>query len=182
MLLRRTAAGTLPIAILDAKEHLRIDGEPDDMVVSGLLSAAVAAVGEMAGRVMSAETWVAAYGDMAGDLTLPKSPVTDVTGISYYTAGDVLTAASLADFYVFADDDKTIIRPKSGAWPIYSTRPDALQVTFTAGYGTLPHELRAAALLKLADLYANRGDGEGGKADMAIEALVNMHRLGWVAA
>lgn len=182
MLLRRTAIGASPISLVDAKAHLRWPGEDDDAALERMLFAAVAMVGEMAGRAMTSETWVLSCDAISGDLVLPKSPVTAVTSVKYYDATDTLQTATLSDYYVFTSDDYTTVRPKSRAWPIYSTRADALQVTFTAGYATLPHELRQAVFLALGDMYMNRGDDSAGKSAAAIDALVSLHRLGWVAA
>lgn len=182
MLLRRTAAGTTPVSLIEAKAHLRWTNEDEDSTVEGMLLAAVAMVGEMAGRALTSETWVLACDTLSGDLVLPKSPVTGVTSVKYYDAADTIQTATLGDYYVFTSDDYTTVRPKSGAWPIYSTRADALQVTFTAGYTTIPKELRQAVLLAVGDMYMNRGDVGGAGASAAIEALVSLHRLGWIAA
>ena len=182
MLLRRTATGPSPIGLIEAKEHLRVDSTDEDSVIAMMLESAVAMVGDMAGRALTSETCVLACQSIVGDLVLPKSPVTDVTGISYYNASDVLQTASLSEYYVFSSDDRATVRPKSGVWPSYSTRADAVQVTFTCGYATIPAGLRAAVLLALGDLYAGRGDTEGGKATATIEALVSQHRLDWFAA
>jgi uncharacterized phiE125 gp8 family phage protein len=188
MILRKTVAATAsPISLLEASDHLRISDEADDALVTATLAAAVAAVGEMAGRVLAAETWAASYPSLSGDLILPKSPVTAVTAIQYYDTSDVLQTATLSDFYVFTSDDFTTVRPKANAaWPQAMTRADAITVTFTAGYATCPYELKAAAMLMLGHLYENREASVVGASvatlPYGVDPLVSLHRLGWAAA
>ena len=183
MLLTRTVAPTYsPVSLLDAKEHLRIDADADDRVIERMLSAAVGAIGEMTGRSLAAETWQLGLDGITGDLTLPKSPVTAVSGIAYYDNNNTSQTYSLSNVNVSLSDDRAVISLKSGcAWPVTTRRPDAVNITFTTGYTTLPDELVSAVMLKLGDLYFNRGDAKAGDADYQIECLVSLYRLGWAA-
>lgn len=187
MFLRRTSGpGTLPIALADAKEHLRVTGSDEDPVITRLIRIACEMVGEMSGRVLASETWEAAYATVCGDLVLPKNPVQAVTGIAYYDPSDVQQAAILADFYVFKDDDRCVIRPKAGkSWPRTIAREDAITVTFTAGYSGVPNALVSAALLTIGHLYEHREAVVAGSAatelPLAVQELIAIHRIGWAA-
>lgn len=188
MFLRRTVAATaLAVSAADAKDHLRVTASDDDYLVSGILAAAIDAVGEMSGRVLAQETWELSLASATGDVPLPKGPVIAVTGISYYDTSDVLQAATVADFYLFKDDDKAVLRPKPGkSWPGTITRDDAIKITFTAGYTAIPPALRSAVLLMLAHLYENREATITGatvaQLPLGVESLVSLYRLGWAAA
>lgn len=186
MLLRRTsAAGTSPITLAEAKAHLRVDDTTEDTLISALIAASTALVGEMAGRVMAAETWAASYSSIEGDLVLPKSPVTGVSSVTYYDSADTLQTKSNADFYLFQSDDFTSLRPKPNkAWPVTAVREDAITITFTAGYATLPTELRMAVLLCIGHLHEHRSAVDEAMAElpMGVDALVSTQRLGWMAA
>ena len=187
MLLTRIAGPTVfPDLLAAAKEHLREDSTDQDLLISGLIAAAVEMIGAMAGRVLFAETWTLAISGVTGDLVLPKSPVTAVTAISYYDAAGVSQAATVADFYLFKDADVATLRPKPGkAWPVAQDREDAISVSFTAGYAALPGALKAAMLLLIGHLYENRETVVVGMAPaevpLAVHELVAVHRLGWVA-
>lgn len=185
MYLARTVAATVAaVSVQDATDHLRVTGTDEAYLIGRLVAAATEAVGEMAGRVMATETWAMSVASASGDLALPKSPVQAVTAISYYDSADTVQAANVADFYLFKDDDKAVLRPKPGkAWPLTSAREDAITVTFTAGYVKLPDALRYAVLLMVGHLYRNReAVGEAMEIlPLGVEAHVNIHRLGWAA-
>lgn len=182
MLLRRTVAATVwPITVAEAKEQIRQDVDADNVLIGALIPVAVQAVGEMAGRVLAAETWEMSVASVTGDLVLPKRPVNAVTGISYYDTQGAEQTATVSDFYLFKDGDKAYLRPKSGGWPAMQVRDDALTVTFTCG-GNAPDELIWAARLYIGMLYDNRGDEKPMGLSPALEALVGLHRVGWVAS
>ncbi len=187
MLLRRTVpVSSWPITVDEVKQHVRVGHSDEDAMLQGLLESAFDTVGEMTGRVLAQETWEAGFDCVHGDLRLPKSPIIAVTGIAYYDENDVNQAAVQSDFYLFLDQDYSILRPKTGkAWPVTSRREDAIRVTFTAGYPALPSALRAAILMICAHWYRNREavstEGLGSPVTLAVESMIGVHRLGWAA-
>ena len=193
MILRRTTAATaLPVTVDEANAQLRLTAPDEGGLIYGLIAAAVDLVGQQAGRVLATETWVASVPcvpSVSGwaDLILPKNPVTGVTAITYYDANDAVQVASLADFYVYADADQTIVRPKNGkSWPATIARADAISVTFVAGYAVLPPALRAAILLVVGHLFENREAVLTGtiasELPLGVQALIDPYRLNWLAA
>lgn len=187
MLLSRTAAtGTPPVTLAEARNAARIDDSDDDMAVSAMIDAAARIVGEMAGRVISAETWAASFpAGRSGDLMLPKSPVQSLDSISYFDAADVQQAANVADFYLFKDDDRAYLRPKA-SWPAAnSVRDDAITVTFTAGYTEPPPNLKQAILKMVTHLYDHRGaasEGQLREVPFGVRQMVDLDRLGWIGS
>ena len=180
MILRRIAAGTPPITLADAKEHLRVTGTDEDDLITGYIAAACGYVSEASGRALSEETWMIAEEGFCDEVTLPKSPVRELVSVKYYL-NDTLTTATLADYRLYLSDDYSEVAPVYGKiWPVAQIREDGTQITFKAGYVTLPAELRQAVFLMLAFLYANRGD-EAVSPPPALDWLIGAHRLGWVA-
>lgn len=185
MILRRIGAvGTPPVSLADAKAHLRVTDTVENDLITALIAAACAAVGEEAGRVIASETWEIADFGFSGLVKLPKSPVLALTSVQYYL-DDVLTTATLADFRLYQDDDYTHVGPiESASWPVSQTRADGTVIRFTAGYTTLPTTLRHAVLLTVGHLFANReAVTAGAMADLPMGAhhLIGLERLGWAA-
>lgn len=187
MLLSQVTGPTIgAVSISEAKAAAVVDFSDDDVQISGMIDAATRAVGEMAGRVLVAETWAASFGDgQSGTLRLPKSPVQSLTSITYYDADDVQQTADLNDFYLFRDDDVAYVCPKSGAnWPTAnSDRADAITVTFVAGYTSIPRNLKQAVLMMTAHFYENRSatmERKMAEVPLGVEHLVSLDRMGWI--
>lgn len=177
---------TQPVSLSEAKAAAVVDFSDDDIQILSMIDAASRAVGEMAGRVLAAETWSVSFGEgPLRDLPLPKSPVQSLDSITYFDSTDTQQTANVNDFYLIKDDDAAFIRPKSGAsWPVAnSSRPDAITVTFTAGYTSVPENLKRAILMMLDHLYENRSavsEGKKVETPYGVECLVGLDRLGWM--
>ena len=188
MLLRRTSAGSTPAILLaEAKARLRVTHTAEDDVITAMIASSWEAVGEMAGRVLATETWEMADMAFSGTVKLPKSPVIALTSVQYLDATETLQTATLSDFALIASDDWSLVQPKVDKdWPSPGVqRADAMKITFTAGYTTLPPALREAVLLMIGHRYRNR---ESVSADalaevpMALRDLVALHKIGWFGA
>lgn len=126
---------------------------------------------------------------------LPFGPVREVVEIMT-PAGefdtDDVDSDTAADEPVFADGEvnpdvyvlDTYSQPARlvavSAWPIITAATNAIKVRYTAGYGDggepLPKSCRAAILVILAHLYANRGD-EAAELPPTAEALLRPLRV-----
>lgn len=188
MQLSRTVPAVVPqVLIDDARMHLRVSDDAEDVLIGGIVAAAVDLIGEKSGRRLALETWEMRIPMPSGAVALPKSPVIAVTGIGYLDASETLQAANLADFDVFPDQDITTLAPKTGkSWPSAASRKDAIRITFTAGYTDIPDALKAAIMLTVGHLFENREAVIVGTSaqelPLGIETLVAVHRLGWAAA
>lgn len=187
MLLRRTvAAATCPVGLAEAKAHVRVTHDAEDAVILGLVAQACDLVGEMAGRVLQAETWTLADAGFSGRVRLPKSPVSALVSVQYRDDAGVLQAQSIGDFLLYQDDDWSWVEPAAGkSWPAVQTRADGTVITFTAGYTVLPAGLRGAVLLTVGHLFEHResvAPGAMATLPLGVDALVGVHRLGWVGA
>jgi uncharacterized phiE125 gp8 family phage protein len=186
LLVRTSAVGTRPVTLVEAKAQCRVNWSDDDTLITAMIGAACDLIGEMAGRVLATETWKVSDRVFCGRVRLPKSPIIAVTDVSYFDQADASQTQPVSDFNLFLDQDYSSIEPKTGkAWPVSGDRPDGTSITFTTGYTTIPDGLRAAILMTVAHLYANR---EATAADvinpmpLAVQELVAIHRLGWIEA
>lgn len=184
MILNRTVAPTTHIVSFDdAREHLRVTDTSESYYIETLLSAADATVEEMTGRAILPQTWTLAVGSVSGKLYLPKAPVVAVSSIAYYDADNASQTATVGDFYLFKDDTTAWLEPKPNVvWPDLYDRSDALTVTFTAGYSSIPTPLVHAAKLLIAHWFENRAATQGDKAEIpyAVDHLTSLYRIGWI--
>jgi uncharacterized phiE125 gp8 family phage protein len=127
----------------------------------------------MAGRLT--EYWLGQQWGMAGmggvsqfpvtDRTgygfiLPLSPLISVDSIQYTDTGGVLQTMAVSDYKADAASDQPRVVPAYGkAWPSTRQEINAVQLTFTAGYGAaaaVPQAIRQWMLLHIGAMYENR--------------------------
>lgn len=193
-ILTRTAApASTPVSLTEAKAHLRVDGNDEDDLITGLIAAASGLLDGpegMVGKALITQTWTVAApcADGAGRFALPVPPVSVVTAISYYdSAGDV-QALDVADFLLIGGTDQKWLEPDMGkSWPVTQARADAITATVTAGFGEasdVPDTLRHAILLTIGHWYLSReavSDDEMSEVPIGVQRLTDLHRIGWVA-
>ena len=188
-IVRTVAPDVEPVALEDAKAHLRVDHGDEDGLISGLIAAAVAHFDGLGilGRAMVTQTWAQSFQYTRTWERLEVGPFKSLVSVEYYNAGNQLQTADVADFETRLSGDHVIIGPKiNAAWPSIYSRPDAVKVTYVAGYGDtaadVPASVRQAILLTVGHWYENREavtEGVYTALPMAVDSLIGAERVGW---
>lgn len=170
MALKLITAGTQAVTTVDARNHLRADSA-DDALIATLVQAAQAHVESVLGAPLTSETWEQSFdGFPCGAMVLLRQPVTAIASVKY-DVDAVETTLDPADYRTDLPGRRVW---SDASWP---TADDlaSVRVRFTAGYVTLPAPLKAAVLLIVGDLYANR------EAKQATDLMTNptVDRLLW---
>lgn len=111
----------------------------------------------MLGAPLTSEVWEQSFdGFPCGALTLLKRPVTAVASVKY-DVDAVETTLDAADYRLDLVGGRVW---SDVSWP---TADDlaSVRVRFTAGYSAVPAPLKAAVLLLVGDMYANREAKQG---------------------
>jgi uncharacterized phiE125 gp8 family phage protein len=182
-----TAPAEEPVSLDDALVHLRLEDE-DDAGQLGYISALITAARRWCesyqNRAYIIQTW-----DLVLDcfpenaIRVPLPPLQSVVYIKYKDPSGSEQTLDPAEYAVDAACEPGRVVPAYGcSWPDTRDEIGTVTVRFTAGYGApaaVPAEIRHAILIKLADLYQNRGDEEGGDkgARSAVEALLAPDRI-----
>lgn len=188
-IVRTKAPAVEPVTLAEAKAHLRVDYNDEDALIGGLIAAAVSHFDGLGvlGRAMITQTWAQSFQYTRAWERLDIGPFQSLLSVEYYDAGNVLQTADLADFETRLDGDHVIVGPKiNAAWPSIYNRPDAVKVTYVAGYGDTPEDIpasiRHAILLTLAHWYENReavAEGSFNELPLAVASLIGVERVGW---
>jgi uncharacterized phiE125 gp8 family phage protein len=173
-------APTEPITLEEARLHLRVTAtgspptHPDDDLITTLITVAREMAEKYTGRGLASASYelrVHDFGDRdKGGIRLPLAPVTEVSAVKYIDSdGTEQTLAT--DDYVFLDDPNAPsvrLAPDADA-PDLTDEPDAVRITFTAGYAVddVPKPIYQAMLLMIGHLYENREDS----APVAVNAI-----------
>jgi len=151
----------LATTVESVKQHLRVTHNDDDAYINLLIMAATAQVEVTTNRQMINATYAYKLDDFPVEIELPKPPLSSVTSITYVDVdGDTQTVSS-ADYTVYTTGVVGRIGRSYGAiWPIARNIPEAVTVTYVAGYGATPASVPAgikhAINLLVGHWYTNR--------------------------
>ena len=186
-----TPPASEPLTLAEAKSHLRVDFTDDDALINALISAArqhaemvtqrqlVTATWKLVldafpGRSMTAQPAGVPFSLPAHAILLNKSPVQAVASIKYLDMGGVQQTMPTTDYVVDTSCEPARITPVFGKiWPISLPQIGAIEILFTAGYGTpnnatpavwspvqVPEGIKAWMKMRIGSLYSNRAEVE----------------------
>ncbi|MTH96648.1 head-tail connector protein [Roseibium sp. RKSG952] len=157
-----------PVVTLDeAKAHCYVEHGEHDALITSLVAAATSHLdgwSGILGRCLVNQQWSVAFGGFPYDryLRLPFPDVDpDSVTVSYFDS-DNQEQVLPADRWHLAEmaSGSRLMLAQMWFWPSVCDQPDAVTVTFTAGYGALgsdvPDAIRHAILLLVGHFYENR--------------------------
>ncbi len=127
------------ISLDDVKKNINVDTADDDAKILRLIQAAEAYLDGrdgVIGRSFRPTVWKAFIPAFKDCIELPLPPTLSVISIEYYDDNDTLQTLA-SSFYRVIEGGSTgdkIIPEESTTYPNTNTRPDAVQITFQAGY------------------------------------------------
>ncbi|WP_051228389.1 head-tail connector protein [Pleomorphomonas oryzae] len=177
----------VPVSLLEAKEHLRVDFEDDDTLITSMIAAVVGHLdgwSGILGRCLVNQSWSQSFDGFPDCRRLPLPFVgASSVMVSYYPYGsDVLQTLNASLWSISRDAlGDAVMLNTNGTWPATADRIDAVKVTATYGYGptvtTIPPAIKAAILLMIGDLYANRETMVTGTIATEIPMSTTVHAL-----
>src|SRR5690606_16988288 len=152
-----------PVALEDAKIHLRVDGDEEDAWIRRAIVAAREYCEDFQGRAYTSRTlrlglerWPSGRA-----IYLPKPPLQAVEAITYTLADGTQHTMDPSLYVVDADAEPGVIHLRPEAWwpsgPLQPGLP--IRVAYTAGYGdadSVPMSVRQAILLLVGHWYEHR--------------------------
>jgi len=134
---RTSGPSVEPLTLDEAVRHLQLAVGDDNAYVQSLIQVARDVAEGQTGRALMNSTWLAATGEWprCGLLAISVAPLSAVTFVKYYAEGDtVLTTLSASEYVVAtAVTPAVIVFGETFTRPSLAARPDAVQITFTAG-------------------------------------------------
>lgn len=195
---RVATTGDEPLTLAQAKEWLRVDSDQENDALEVLITTAREIVEFRTGRAIPQQTWklVASdwpRSDIYGNdtLALPTAPLLSVENVKYYPdgGGAQQTMSSALYHTAMTGMPGMIVLVDGQSFPDLTTRPDAVEINYTAGYastGAVPKPLLHAIKLVLSHLYENRTPVVVGTIasplPLGLENLLDGYRVeGWIA-
>lgn len=188
---RTSAAADLPLTIDQLKAWSRVptDLGTDDALLMGLLRAATDHVENATGRALVTQSFRMSLDRFPATdrqpIELARAPAQSVASV-IYTAADGTATTWAADQYTVdtARERARLLPAYNVSWPSTRDAPNAVQVTFSAGYGgrqAVPEPLCHAIALLVGHLYEHREATVAGvmitTVPLAFDALIAPYRL-----
>lgn len=151
----------------DVKEALRISFDDDNQYIRDLINAARKAIEKHCGISIGTQSLKSIL-DLNGyeEVEIPYGPVQSISAIRYKTGyGEYTTNED--DYDTDGLEFKTFIPFITGRW----------EITYTAGYTTIPYDLKNAWVRLVGYYYENRGETDGIPTNIKKD-LLNYKRLG----
>lgn len=159
-----------PLSIEDAKEHLRIDQNDEDVWLLDAIKAVRQRAEGMLGRALISQTLEVALSGWPATrvIALPRPPLVSVTSVKYFNEADAEATLAASNYIV---DTRTtpgrLVLKSTMSWPATVLREvNGVIIRYVAGYGELasdvPAEIRAALKLWLGEMYENRENSAAG--------------------
>lgn len=152
-----TAPADLLITLADAKTNLAIEHADDDDRITKLIQAAQEIIEDEADASILSQQWALQSCDFPTMLTKP--PVTTIDSVTYYDSDNNSQTLAPSEYYLLSSRYEASVVYNSTRPALYA-RPDAVTVTYTAGYSAAPERAKQACRALVDLLNENRGDGE----------------------
>jgi len=186
---------TEPVTLTEVKKHLRLvtttaEAEvytTEDDLLNRLIIAARAQAEQETGRRFITQTLVYYRKQWPSEsyIKIPYPPLQSAT-VTYRLTGDddYDNTLTTADVDIVSEPGRIILQPDE-SWPsgtLYTDKP--IKITFVCGYGlavAVPENIKSAILLKISDLYENRGEVVIGvsvnRISDAMDSLLRQYRI-----
>nr|WP_170540957.1 hypothetical protein [Ruegeria arenilitoris] len=183
-----TPPAARPVELDELKAHLRVTSDDQDLELEAALEAAITEIDGpgLLGRAMINQGFQQLARPRSGrDLELEITPVQSLDAVDLILADGSTVSADLSGFDLITNGDRYWIRARDG-WPSgLADRPDAIAVTYTAGFGPaatdVPATLRAAVKLLAAHRFEIREEVVIGtitsQIPRGVDHLIKLHRV-----
>lgn len=166
------------ISLSEAKDHLRVRHNDEDALITAYVAAATGHIDGpdgWLGRAIGVQTLEAYLCAPTFDriIHLPYPPAVEVESIEARTASGWDTVGPA----VYEVRGSEVWRTASSSWPAWISDPEAVRVIYQAGYEIVPPAIRAAILLMVGDLYANRETVSAGQIATSIPMSTTVENL-----
>ncbi|HLO41015.1 MAG TPA: head-tail connector protein [Phycisphaerales bacterium] len=191
-----TPPAEMPITLVEAKAHCRVDIDDDDTLINRCIAAAVDMVEKASGRALVTQTLRMSLDSFPWDnercahdpVRLPRPPLQSIESFEYTDSTGATQVLAPEDYQLDVDAAPGELHPAVGeSWPsTQSGKINAVRITYVAGYGDaedVPAGLKQAVLLLVGHWYENRETVAVGtiskELEQAFGSLVGSFWHGW---
>lgn len=166
------------ISLEEAKRHLRVEHGDEDELILSLIESAQDYLRLRCERSLVVTDYQMDLCDWPSceEIVLAYPPVAAVAVRYYPTTGSITTFSSYR-LISRSDCHSMIVLNNGSSWPSLATRPDAVQITYTAGHQVIPPAAKHAVKLLVGHWYESReavATGTSKAIEFSLDALTAM--------
>lgn len=155
--LRYVPPAVEPVSLSEAKTHLRVDRSDEDTYIGSLISVARTAAENRMERTLINTTWKFVLDKFPDAIPLSMPPIASVVSIVYVDISGSPVVLNPADYFLDSASEPGWVVPASGKTFPKTSGPNAVTVTYVAGYGVtssdIPSPIRHWILLAVGEMY-----------------------------
>ena len=151
-----TPPAALAVSLDDAKLTLRIEQDDNslDAQITLTLKGITSQCEHELGRALVHQQWRVSVDGVTDAIRLERPPIVSVDSIKFYDVDGLLQTLDPVDYYADIVSEPGYVVPATGrAWPSLASRPHAITVDYTCGYGpdhtTVPADVQLYILARL---------------------------------
>ncbi len=175
-----TAPASL-VTLAEAKAQARVDGSDFDDQLTFMCSAASRVVDgpfSMTGKCFAAQAWNYTVSAFAPSIGIPVPGATTVAAITYFDAANSSQSMTVADYYRVSSSDRGLLLESDIGLPQTYSRADAVTIR-VSNTTSVPDDIKHAALLLVGAWFDDRSVGA---VPAGVDALVSLHKVGWLGS
>lgn len=157
-----TATGSMPVALEDAKEHLRVDGTDEDNMIYAMIVAATQAAEHATNLALSTQTWELTHDFFPCHFKLTRTPVVSVTSLKYIDLDGTEQTLGSSHYLLDTASDygpARVLPAYMEIWPGSRSQANAVTLRFVCGYDTpeaVPQGIKQWIKLQIGAMFENR--------------------------
>lgn len=172
-----TAPDAEPVGLEQLKAYIGFTVDDDNARLTATLRAARQYVEAILWRQLITATYTWKLDCFSRSLWVPRPPLQSVTSITYVDLDGNSQTLDTSIYQVVTGDNPVIVEAYGEQWPSTLDKPEAVTVTYVAGYGDdaddIPHPIREAILMTAGNWFMNpacMGDAMPAAAKWMIDA------------
>ena len=170
-----------PITLEQAKDFMRILESDEDAIITAMIVSAREFAENYTNRQIMSATYELYNSHYIQDMVMPKNPIQSVTKVEYMDETGVYQTLDAGLYYLYGENDVFKLRLEEDL-PEYKEHKNAIKITFTAGYTTVPQSFLSYMKVFVSNIYENRefyvvGAKVDSMANPLVVKMLDMYRV-----
>lgn len=185
--IERTTTAVNPVTAAEVRAQAGVPTQDDDSLIETYIAAATERAEAICGRALVTATYKLYLDKFPCEIRLPKPPATSVTSIQYIDTGGNTQTLNTSLYTTDLKSEPARIVPAWGqVWPPTRCQPNAVTVTYVAGYSdaaSVPAMIRLGIMQIAAHFYEHPeaiADGAKTAVPLAGEMLIESWSHGYI--